>query len=90
SEHWQAIAGLRYTRYTSEQAPNRYEASKTTPLGAVIYKFTPTLSAYASYAQGLEAGARAPNTAANANVAMPPALSEQKELGLRYETPAGT
>ncbi|KHK56209.1 TonB-dependent receptor [Ralstonia sp. A12] len=90
SEHWQVIAGLRYTRYTSEQAPNRYEASKTTPLGAVIYKFTPTLSAYASYAQGLEAGARAPNTAANANVAMPPALSEQKEVGVRYETPAGT
>jgi len=90
SEHWQVIAGLRYTSYTSTQAPNRYEASKTTPLGAVIYKFTPTLSAYASYAQGLEAGARAPNTAANANVAMPPALSEQKEVGVRYETPAGT
>ena len=90
SEHWQVIAGLRYTSYTSTQAPNRYEASKTTPLGAVIYKFTPTLSAYASYAQGLEAGQRAPNTAANANVAMPPALSEQKEVGVRYETPAGT
>ena len=90
SEHWQVIAGLRYTSHTSTQAPNRYEASKTTPLGAVIYKFTPTLSAYASYAQGLEAGQRAPNTAANANVAMPPALSEQKEVGVRYETPAGT
>jgi len=90
SQHWQVIAGLRYTRYTSEQAPNRYEASKTTPLGAVIYKFTPALSAYASYAQGLEAGQRAPNTAVNANVAMPPALSEQKEVGVRYETPAGT
>ena len=84
SEHWQVIAGLRYTSYTSTQAPNRYEASKTTPLGAVIYKFTPTLSAYASYAQGLEAGQRAPNTAANANVAMPPALSEQKEVGVRH------
>lgn len=90
TQHWQVIAGLRYTSYTSVQAPNRYDASKTTPLGALIYKFTPTLSAYASYAQGLEAGDRAPNTAANANVAMPPAVSNQKEVGVRYETPLGT
>ena len=52
SEHWQVIAGLRYTSYTSTQAPNRYEASKTTPLGAVIYKFTPTLSACVERAEG--------------------------------------
>jgi iron complex outermembrane receptor protein len=90
SPHWQVIGGLRYTSYTSEQAPNRYDATKTTPLGALIYKFTPALSAYASYAQGLEAGARAPNTAANANEAMPPAVSNQKEVGVRYETPLGT
>ncbi|MFC5740140.1 TonB-dependent siderophore receptor [Dyella tabacisoli] len=85
SEHWQSILGARYTRYTSDQGSNHYKASKTTPLAALIYKFNPRLMAYASYATGIEQGDRAPNTASNVNEALPPTISKQKELGMRWQ-----
>ncbi|SFS07008.1 iron complex outermembrane recepter protein [Dyella sp. OK004] len=85
SEHWQTILGARYTRYTSDQGSNHYKASKTTPLAALIYKFNPRLMAYASYATGIEQGDRAPNTAINVNEALPPSISKQKEVGLRWQ-----
>ncbi|TCV92893.1 iron complex outermembrane receptor protein [Luteibacter rhizovicinus] len=85
TDKWQAILGARYTKYTSDQGANHYKASKTTPLTALIYKFSPQLMAYASYATGIEQGDRAPNTATNVNEALPPGISKQKEAGLRWQ-----
>ncbi|MDE1147135.1 MAG: TonB-dependent receptor [Azospirillaceae bacterium] len=89
-ENWQAIVGGRYTNYVSDQGTNHYTASKTTPLLALIYKFTPSLMAYASYATGIEQGDRAPNTAVNVNEALAPTISKQKEAGLRWEATSTT
>jgi iron complex outermembrane receptor protein len=90
SPQWQLVAGLRHTRYTSEQGSNRYEAGKTTPLAALTWRATPDLSAYLSYSQGLEEGERAPTGSANIGTALPPGVSRQKELGLRWRAPTGT
>lgn len=89
TERWQLIAGLRHSRYHSEQGSTVYDASKTTPMGALIHKFSPALSAYASYAQGLEEGEAAPTGTVNQNQRLQPGVSRQKELGLRWNAPAG-
>ena len=81
---WQLIAGVRYTDYTSDQGASHYAATKTTPLASLIYKPTPDLSVYASFAQGLEEGEPAPNGTANVNQRLAPGVSKQKELGLRW------
>lgn len=88
--HWQVIAGARYSRYSSDQGDDHYDASKTTPMLATIYKFTDALSLYASYAQGLEEGETAPTGSANEGTRMAPGVSKQQELGVRWQVPNGT
>lgn len=83
--HWQLVLGERYTHYSSEQGAHRFLAIKTTPIGALIYKFTPQLMVYASYTTGIEQGEGAPNTALNVNERLPPSISRQKEAGLRWQ-----
>jgi len=95
SPQWQLVAGARHTRFESTQgasstlAASGYNVNKTTPLAALSYKFTPDLVAYASYAQGVEEGEVAPAGTANQNNRMPPGVSKQKELGLRWLTGSG-
>ena len=96
SPQWQLVAGLRHTRYESSQAPSAtlpliaYDVGKTTPLAALSYKFTPDLTAYVSYAQGVEEGDVAPAGTVNQNNRMAPGVSKQKEFGLRWLTGGGT
>lgn len=89
SERWQAVVGLRYARYRSAQGALAYAADKTTPMGSLIYKFTPDLSVYGSFARGLEEGETAPAGTANQNAKLPPGVSDQRELGLRWRLPGG-
>jgi len=87
SPHWQAIAGVRAVQYRSDQGANHYDVSKTTPLAALIYKYTDDLSFYVSGSQGLEEGETAPTGTANANVRLAPGVSHQQELGARWRVP---
>jgi iron complex outermembrane receptor protein len=89
SPHWQAVAGVRSVQYTSDQGTNHYDVSKTTPMAALIYKYTDDLSFYASGSQGLEEGETAPTGSANAGQRMAPGVSRQKELGARWRMPDG-
>lgn len=90
SEHWQAVAGLRRESYTSDQGDSHYDADKTTPMAALIYKWNRDVSFYASASQGLEEGETAPTGSANENQHMAPGVSKQKELGARWRVPGGT
>lgn len=93
---WQLVIGARHTQYESTQDASAtlpriaYDVSKTTPLAALSYKFTPDLVGYVSYAQGVEEGEIAPAGTANQNTRMAPGVSKQKELGLRWLTGGGT
>jgi iron complex outermembrane receptor protein len=53
------------------------------PSAGVLWDVVPRLTLFASYMQGLEAGATAPANAANANEILPAAVSTQKEVGIR-------
>ena len=87
---WQLIAGLRHSRYHSTQAANLYNARKTTPMLAVVYKLREDLSFYASYAQGLEEGEAAPIGTVNERERLAPGVSKQKEIGARWQASWGT
>jgi iron complex outermembrane receptor protein len=87
SPHWQAVAGVRSVKYKSDQGTNHYDVSKTTPMAALIYKYTDDLSFYVSGSQGLEEGETAPTGTANANQRLAPGVSRQKELGARWRMP---
>lgn len=90
SPEWQAIAGLRYSKYRLDQGRTQYRASKTTPMAALIYKPYSELSIYASYSKALEEGETAPNGTANQGTRMKPGVSDQVELGTRMELDNGT
>ncbi len=49
----------------------------------MLYDIRPTTTLFASYMEGLEAGATAPANAANMNVILPSAISHQREIGIR-------
>jgi iron complex outermembrane receptor protein len=54
-----------------------------TPAYGALYDIRPTTTLFASYMEGLEAGATSPATAANPDVILAPAISRQKEIGIR-------
>lgn len=89
TSQWQLMLGLRYSNYKSDQGANHYDDSKTTPMAALVYKITPSVSAYASFANGLEQGDTAPNGTANQGERLAPGVSRQKELGMRWRTDGG-
>jgi iron complex outermembrane receptor protein len=90
SPQWQLVVGARHTHFESTQGASAtipsiaFDVRKTTPLAALSYKFTPDLVGYVSYAQGVEEGEIAPAGTANQNAHMPPGISKQKEVGLRW------
>lgn len=90
SPEWQVIGGLRYSKYKSDQGTNHYRATKTTPMASVVYKPADDLSFYASYGKALEEGETAPNGSANQNQRMRPGVSDQYEVGGRWQMPNGT
>ena len=63
-----------------------YEDSKITPALGAVYKLTDQVSVYTNYIESLVAGDSAPSTAINFGEALSPYVSEQKEIGLKYET----
>lgn len=87
-EQWQFLAGLRKTIYRSEAtsptAPvSVYRADKVTPNFSVMWKPMKNLSVYGSLLRGLEETGTAPLTADNAGQVLAPAVSKQRELGVK-------
>ncbi|WP_294875125.1 MULTISPECIES: TonB-dependent receptor [unclassified Sulfurospirillum] len=78
---WQVIAGLRHSKYESDQDVTRYKASETTPMIALVYKPLKSVSLYASYSEGLEEGKAAPTGTQNESERLNPGVSKQYELG---------
>lgn len=77
----QVMAGLRYSDYEN----GRYTATETSPSVGVVVKPLPWVSLYGTWIEGLEEGGTAPANAVNANEVLPPATSEQWELGVKAE-----
>ncbi len=76
--------------YNTIKQSSTYDKSKTTPVAGVVYKFTPTISAYANYIEGLVKGNVAPGTVnnrpvTNAGEIFAPYQAKQKEVGVKYD-----
>ena len=63
----------------------RYDAGATTPMAALLWKVTDTVSVYGNYIEGLSQGATAPATAVNAGEVFPPYKTKQREAGLKMD-----
>lgn len=86
-EKWQAMLGARGSQY--ENSSINYEADKVTPSASLMFKPTRGLSIYGSYLEALEESGTAPTGTANQGAVLPPALSKQKEIGVKAEVAQG-
>ena len=77
------LAGIRRTQDREINGP-RVESTQTkTPAYGLLYDILPTTTLFGSVMQGLEVGATAPVSAINAQQILSPAISKQKEIGIR-------
>jgi iron complex outermembrane receptor protein len=88
-EKWQAMLGVRSSRYQSKTTTSLYEADEINPSASLMYKPTSKLSVYASYIEGAEESGQAPLNRANAGDWLPAAVAKQKELGVKAEVAQG-
>jgi len=88
-EQWQAMVGARSSRYQNVSATSRYEADEVSPSASLMYKPMRGLSIYGSYLEALEESGTAPTGTANQGAVLPPALSKQKEIGVKAEVAQG-
>jgi iron complex outermembrane receptor protein len=80
---WKLLVGLRRVK-DIEQSGTKVDTSHVnSPAYGTLYDIVPSLTAFASYMEGLEAGGTAPASAINVNEILPPAVSKQKEIGIR-------
>jgi iron complex outermembrane receptor protein len=79
-----ALLGMRHTRDDeSTGGSQRTISNVNSPAYGALYDVVPSVTLFASYMEGLEAGGTAPATAVNANSILPSAKSKQKEVGIR-------
>jgi len=76
--------------YNTIKETSSYDKSKTTPVAGVVFKITPTVSAYANYIEALVKGNVAPGTVnnrpvTNAGEVFAPYQAKQKEIGVKYD-----
>ncbi|WP_066258775.1 TonB-dependent siderophore receptor [Hydrogenophaga flava] len=91
NDRWQAIAGLRFTRYRIKDldgdpaVDSAYNITNTSPTLALIHKPNAHTSLYGSYVEGLEPGARVSPPYANAGELLKATVSKQYEIGAKHE-----
>lgn len=85
-------AGLRWADVTTRnfdpatgRATSRYQADRVSPAVGLVVRPTSALSLYANYVEALEQGGVAPTTAVNAGESAPPLVSDQIEVGAKYD-----
>ena len=77
------LAGIRFVSDREVNGGLSSTSRVNSPAAGFLYDVLPTTTVYASYMQGLEAGATSPFNAANPNVILGPTISKQKEIGVR-------
>ena len=77
------LAGMRRTRDAENNGLKKTTTTVNTPSYGVLYDILPTTTLFASYMEGLEAGATAPANAKNPDAILPSAVSRQREVGIR-------
>jgi iron complex outermembrane receptor protein len=77
------LLGIRRTKDDETTATRSTTSTVKTPAYGALYDLLPSLTLFASYMEGLEAGGTAPATAVNSNEILPSAVSKQKEVGIR-------
>jgi iron complex outermembrane receptor protein len=80
---WKVLLGLRVTRDKEDNGVRRSTTTVATPAFGVLFDVLPNLTLFASFMEGLEAGAAAPINAVNAYEILEAAVSTQKEIGIR-------
>jgi len=88
-EKWQAMLGVRGSNYESVGATSRFKADTINPSLALTYKPLTNVSIYGSYIEGVEESGQAPANRANNGEILAPAVSEQKEAGVKAELGKG-
>lgn len=76
----QQIDSRNFNRLTGA-VTSGYDEDKVTPMVGLVVKPSSRLSLYANYIEGLQQGAQAPSTAANAGEIFPPYVTKQYEIG---------
>jgi iron complex outermembrane receptor protein len=78
--------------YQTGARQSKYDDSKTTPIGGIVFRPSDTLSLFANYIEGLVAGDVAPtltpagDPVVNGGEAQPPYTAEQLEAGIKYDS----
>ncbi|WP_341315452.1 TonB-dependent siderophore receptor [Paraburkholderia sp. IMGN_8] len=80
---WKVLAGFRETRSVSRDGRVSQGTYLPLPAAGILYDVLPTTTLFASYMKGLEDGGVAPVNAVNAYQILAPAVSTQKEIGIR-------
>ena len=80
---WKLLLGMRHTKDDESTGGKQTSSKVNSPAYGMLYDVIPSLTFFASYMEGLEAGGTAPATAVNANEILPSAVSKQKEFGIR-------
>ncbi len=80
---WKLLLGMRHTKDDEVTGTRQQSSTINSHAYGALYDVIPSLTFFASYMEGLEAGATAPATAINANEILPSAVSTQKEFGIR-------
>jgi iron complex outermembrane recepter protein len=84
STNLRLLAGFRHTKDVETSSVGSGRTSNVnSPAYGALYDVIPSVTIFASYMEGLEAGGIAPATAVNVNEILPSAVSKQKEIGIR-------
>ncbi|TCG06480.1 TonB-dependent siderophore receptor [Paraburkholderia steynii] len=82
-QKWKVLIGFRETRSVSSDGRESQGTYLPLPAAGILYDVLPTTTLFASYMKGLEDGGVAPVNAVNAYQILAPAVSTQKEIGIR-------
>jgi iron complex outermembrane receptor protein len=87
---YQSLKDYAYDYESGARLDSSYDEDAVTPTLGVLYKLTPSLSAYANYIEGLQKGERVGSSftsagAANTGEVLDPYETQQSEVGLKYD-----
>ncbi len=90
NNQWSAMVGFNYATTANKTGgviygDSNYEKSELTPTVSLLYKPIEEVTTYASYMEALERGTVVGNTYANRGTVLPPLVSKQYEVGLKYD-----
>ncbi len=90
NDQWSAMVGLNYATTMNKATGfygdgRQYEKSALSPTVSLLYKPIEAVTTYVSYMEALEAGTRVGNTYTNYGEVLPPLISKQYEVGLKYD-----